>query len=53
MIVELLCVEVDIGTEWNLKYVVDVNVELSQKVDIGTEWNLKDADHGKKFILPS
>ena len=32
---------VDIGTEWNLKFVDGKESEVAAYVDIGTEWNLK------------
>ena len=34
--------KVDIGTEWNLKYILLQFLTGKDDVDIGTEWNLKD-----------
>ena len=38
---DILC-GVDIGTEWNLKYIYMNVSRARERVDIGTEWNLKD-----------
>ncbi len=35
--------QVDIGTEWNLKFDMSKPSEFWREVDIGTEWNLKTA----------
>ena len=37
----LICIYVDIGTEWNLKRSLLYVEECAALVDIGTEWNLK------------
>ena len=44
---------VDIGTEWNLKFITLHRTRRTRSVDIGTEWNLKECEsiHTKDFVV--